>query len=65
MNKTVWTCRWCGDVYKPKQETPRDGFCCTGHKQAHHRAYKKYVTSLDKHPPTSAACRVTQKKKKK
>ena len=58
-------CRWCGKTYKPLEFAERDGFCCSAHKQAHHRAYKKYVTGLQLHGSSSANCRVTQKKKKK
>ncbi len=69
MWKDVWYCRWCGYEYKPENETDRDGFCCSAHKQAHHRAYKKYVTWISTRPAALAAragsrrrCRVTQKK---
>ena len=42
--KRIWYCRWDGKSYRPKQETDRDGFCSPACKQAHYRAYKKYVT---------------------
>ena len=58
-------CRWCGKTYKPCETTERDGFCCSAHKQAHHRAYKKYVTGLIRYPAARQTSRVTQKKKKK
>lgn len=38
-------CRWCGKQYYGKQPVGKDGFCSGRHKQAHYRAYKKYVTS--------------------
>ncbi len=34
-------CRWCGMELKPNHNSQ---FCTPAHKQAHHRAYKKYVT---------------------
>jgi len=37
-------CRWCEKRYFRHQPHGRDGFCCAAHKQAHYRAYKKYVT---------------------
>lgn len=65
MYKDLFFCRWCGDLYKPLEKTERDGFCCSKHKQAHHRAYKKYVTGLAHIPAAARSCRVTQKKVKK
>ena len=44
MFKVIWYCRWCGCEYEPAKQTDRDGFCKKACKQAHHRAYKKYVT---------------------
>jgi len=41
--KSTWYCRWDGKQYRPLKETDRDGFCCPACKQAHHRAYKKYI----------------------
>jgi len=41
--KSTWFCRWCGNTYKPLKDTDRDGFCSPACKQAHHRAYKKYI----------------------
>jgi len=40
--KSVWYCRWCGIQYKPKEQTDKDGFCKPAHKQALHRALRKY-----------------------
>ncbi len=37
-------CRWCGKAYSATRPIGKDGFCTSGHKQAHYRAYKKYVT---------------------
>jgi len=39
-------CRWCGKGYKGTKPNDRDGFCCAKCKQAHYRAYKKYVTGV-------------------
>ena len=44
MYKCFWYCRWCGNEYTPVKQTDRDGFDTKACKQAHHRAYKKYVT---------------------
>ena len=67
MWKSEWYCRWCGETYRPKKRTDRDGFCSTAHKQAHHRAYNKYVTG--KMDPTGSgndhAAAVTQPTVKK
>lgn len=38
-------CRWCGGEYYATKPVNRDGFCKLACKQAHYRAYKKYVTS--------------------
>lgn len=38
-------CRWCGIYYAAKKPVGRDGFHSAGCKQAHHRAYKKWVTA--------------------
>lgn len=37
-------CRWCQKPYESKKDTVKDGFCSFLCKQAHYRAYKKYVT---------------------
>ena len=63
--KTTWYCRWDGKSYRPKQETDRDGFCSPACKQAHYRAYKKYVTQQDQKKPGAGSKRVTRKKSKK
>ncbi len=44
MSKTIKYCRWCGGSYTAARPLYKDGFCCQACKQAHHRAYKKYVT---------------------
>jgi len=44
MYKNNCFCRWCGKCYRPLKMLERDGFCCNAHKQAHYRAYKRYVT---------------------
>ncbi|GAI71348.1 unnamed protein product [marine sediment metagenome] len=38
-------CRWCGEPYRASRPIGRDGFCTGKCKQAHYRAYKKYVTA--------------------
>ena len=38
-------CRWCGRKYEASKPIGRDGFCSPPCKQAHYRAYKKYVTA--------------------
>lgn len=38
-------CRWCGNQYKGTKPVGKDGFCRDACKQAHYRAYKKYVTA--------------------
>lgn len=43
--ENVKHCRWCGQTYKAKKPTDRDGFDKPRCKQAHYRAYKKYVTA--------------------
>lgn len=65
MYKNIWYCRWDGKTYKPLKKTDRDGFCCPACKQAHHRAYKKYVTLQTISKPGLAGTAVTQKKRKK
>lgn len=44
VNKTHYYCRWCGKAYRATVHKERDGFCSHACKQAHHRAYHKYVT---------------------
>lgn len=39
-------CRWCQKAYHAHKPVDRDGFCCGKCKQAHYRAYKKYVTGF-------------------
>lgn len=65
MYKHVWYCRWCGITYWPQNKTERDGFCSSKHKQAHYRAYKKYVTLQAHESPGAQRYRVTAKKQKK
>lgn len=43
-------CRWCGIVWTPAVISDRDGFCCTAHKQAHHRAYSRYRATVTPPP---------------
>lgn len=58
-------CRWCGNQYHASRPIGKDGFCKSACKQAHHRAYKKYVTA--KQPATRPGLdhKVTRKTKKK
>lgn len=65
MYKYRWYCRWCGTHYKPKEQTDRDGFCCAAHKQAHYRAYRKYVTLQAHESSRAQLLGVTPKKRKK
>jgi len=58
-------CRWCGCPYTAKKPHDKDGFCIPAHKQAHYRAYKKYVTSAAQVQDHPAARRVTHRKGKK
>lgn len=43
--KRLKHCRWCGKGYYATKPFDRDGFGNKAHKQAHYRAYKKYVTA--------------------
>ncbi|GAH69225.1 unnamed protein product, partial [marine sediment metagenome] len=54
-------CRWCGQCYNATRPIGRDGFCCPKCKQAHYRAYKKYVTQTSRALQDPAAHKVTQK----
>lgn len=58
-------CRWCGKQYTAKKPVDRDGFCCFAHKQAHYRAYKKYVTAKGSQLAADFPRTVTRKKRKK
>ena len=42
--KVTKHCRWCGKQYYAAKPVGKDGFDLPRCKQAHHRAYKKYVT---------------------
>lgn len=65
MYKYDYYCRWCGRTYKNKGNTDRDGFCSKAHKQAHWRAYKKYVTLQTCSKSDIQSRTVTRKKSKK
>lgn len=54
-------CRWCGTQYSARKPHYRDGFCCKSCKQAHYRAYKKYVTQLQSAGQAAAGIRRTLK----
>lgn len=63
--KQLKHCRWCTKVYFACQPVDLDGFCTPAHKQAHYRAYKKYVTATSISAATAANLRVTTSKAKK
>lgn len=63
--KILKHCRWCGKGYYAKKPIDRDGFCCKACKQAHYRAYKKWVTARRAAAGTSKDRTVTQKTPKK
>lgn len=63
--KDVKHCRWCGVLYYACQPITGDGFCCPAHKQAHYRAYKKWVTTAKISASGLEDQRVTPKKSKK
>lgn len=67
MYKNKYFCRWCGIPYRSEYYSDRDGFCCPAHKQAHHRAYKKYVTwkNGSKKGPSPVPQIKSRKKRKK
>lgn len=59
-------CRWCQTVYSAIKPYDRDGFCTTPCKQAHYRAYKKYVThrsTIRQHPAAPSVTPKTHKKR--
>jgi len=60
-NKYYHHCRWCGIPYKSIKPCKQDGFHSKACKQAHYRAYKKYVTGRPRTPEQPAAKRVTRK----
>lgn len=63
--KYVHYCHWCGKQYAAKKDRLQARFCCKAHKQAHYRAYKKYVTLQDHKKPDAGERAVTRKKRKK
>lgn len=63
--KRAHSCRWCGKYYISKKDLKKDGFCCTEHKQAHYRAYKRYVTQKDIREQLVQAKSNARKKRKK
>lgn len=65
LGKQVKHCRWCGILYNAAQPLNQDGFCCPAHKQAHYRAYKKYVTAKSSRRAAAGRRGVTRKKRKK
>jgi len=59
-------CRWCGNRYKAKKASEKPGFCTNVCKQAHYRAYKKYVThKRDRNSNEVVAGRMSNAKKPK
>lgn len=57
MTKTIKYCRWCGRSYTAAKPTDKDGFHSAACKQAHYRAYKKYVTATDQVRSSKAGSR--------
>lgn len=55
-------CHWCSKVYKAKKGRLQARFCCKACKQAHYRAYKKYVTLIGRRKRFARPPAVTQKK---
>ncbi|MCK5607236.1 hypothetical protein KAR91_35460 [Candidatus Pacearchaeota archaeon] len=60
---TTRHCRWCGIEYKATRPIGRDGFCSAACKQAHYRAYKKWVTAKCLAATRPADRKVTRKRK--
>lgn len=58
-------CRWCGRPYTAKFPVTKPGFCRNACKQAHYRAYKKYVTARRAAASSQVKSPVTLKKPKK
>lgn len=58
-------CRWCGDAYYARQPLNQDGFCSAAHKQAHYRAYLRWVTTSARQSTRPADLPVTPSKAKK
>lgn len=58
-------CRWDQKQFRSKKPLPKGGFCSGVCKQAHYRAYKKYVTQRRAAGGPGPDRRVTQKKRKK
>lgn len=52
-------CRWCGKAYQAAKPHDRDGFDTKTCKQAHYRAYKKYVTAIGSNQARAQAKPVT------
>ena len=63
--KVTRYCRWCGKAYEPKKDIGKDGFCCNACRQAHFRAYKKYVTQKAIAGDIARRSSVTRQKKRK
>lgn len=54
-------CHWCAKVYEAKKGKRQARFCSPKCKQAHHRAYKKYVTRKGSSVDIRNPAKVTQK----
>lgn len=69
MENEGWTrakiCHWCGKTYNAQIGYHRRRFCGSLCKQAHYRAYKKYVTVIRRRKRFLELQAVTTKKAKK
>lgn len=54
-------CRWCRKRYYAHKPYDGDGFCSAACKQAHYRAYKKYVTAKTSNRAAAGSKQVTRK----
>ncbi|OHB60893.1 MAG: hypothetical protein A2167_05490 [Planctomycetes bacterium RBG_13_46_10] len=41
----TYYCRWCLKAFQADKPLQKGGFCCDAHKQAHWRAYSRWVTN--------------------
>jgi hypothetical protein len=61
MYKSLKHCRWCGTEYYANYPNHKDGFCSVSCKQAHYRAYKRYITHTRPNQEPAARRQVTRK----
>lgn len=62
---TLKHCRWCQSVYSAFRPVDKDGFCSPTCKQAHYRAYKKWVTAKHLAAERAQGRKVTPKTRQK